>query len=402
MNHPTLQAQPQRDSRRSIIAMLAAPLLALAPTARAGAARPTLRVGPGRAIKTLAEASRLAPDGATVEVDAGSYRADVAVWSQRDLALRAVGGRVRLVAEGAAAEGKAIWVVRSAQMQVDGFDFEGAAVGGRNGAGIRFEAGRLRVRDCSFTGNEMGLLTNNDPNAVLEIEASEFAHNLRPDGHNHNLYVGGIARLSVRSSYFHHAHSGHLLKSRAAHNHIFYNRLTDEPGGTASYELEFANGGVACVVGNLIEQSAATENPHLVSFGAEGYPWPRNALFLVNNTLVDRRPAGGIFLRVRQGASVPVRAVNNLLVGSARLEDAGDGDYRANVHVGLDDLADAARADYRLRARSPALGQAVDPGDADGCTLAPSHEYQHPRRLRPLAARAAHPGALQGTAASRG
>ena len=35
--------------------------------------------------------------------------------------------------------------------------------------------------------NEMGLLTSNEPTAVLEVENSEFAYNQRPDGHNHNL-----------------------------------------------------------------------------------------------------------------------------------------------------------------------------------------------------------------------
>ena len=54
---------------------------------------------------------------------------------------------------------------------------------------------------------------------------------------------GPFAVLKVTGSYFHHAKSGHLLKSRAAKNLIFYNRLTDEIGGTASYELEFPNGG---------------------------------------------------------------------------------------------------------------------------------------------------------------
>ena len=384
--------------------MFAAPLLDIvhAGRAQAQAPRATLRVGPDRAVRTLAEAARLAPAGATLEVDAGTYRADVAVWSQQDLTLRAIGGRVRLVADGAAAEGKAIWVVRSPRMSVEGFDFEGAAVAGRNGAGIRLEAGRLQVRDCRFTGNEMGLLTSNDAGARLDIEASEFAHNRRPDGHNHNLYVGAIAHLSVRSSYLHHAHAGHLLKSRAAVNHIFYNRLTDEPGGTASYELEFANGGIACVVGNVIEQNAATENPHLVSFGAEGYPWPRNALYLVNNTLVDRLPAGGIFVRVKPGAAAPVRALNNLLVGNASFDVSAEGEDRANVRVDRSDLADPARGDYRLRAGSAARGQAIDPGTADGISLAATHEYLHPRRLRLLAGRAAHPGALQSVLASGG
>ena len=123
-------------------------------------------------------------------------------------------------------------------------------------------------------------------------------------------------------SYFHHANVGHLLKSRAAENHIFYNRLTDEIGGKASYELEFPNGGVAYVVGNVIQQSSTTENPNIISYGAEGNLWPANALYLVNNTLVDNRPQSGVFLSVRQGLGA-ITAVNNLLVGQGKLETAG-------------------------------------------------------------------------------
>ena len=41
-----------------------------------------IRVGAGSPIKSIAEAARRAVDGATIEVDAGEYRADVAVWSR--------------------------------------------------------------------------------------------------------------------------------------------------------------------------------------------------------------------------------------------------------------------------------------------------------------------------------
>jgi len=292
-------------------------------------ARQVIRVGPGKPIKKIAEAARVAKDGALIEVDAGEYFGDVAVWTQDRLTIRAVGGRVRLLAQGAAAEGKAIWVVRATNMRVEGFDFEDAMVPDRNGAGIRLEKGSLFVSNCRFMHNEMGLLTNNDPSTVLEIENSEFAFNQRPDGHNHNLYVGQIARLSVVGSYFHHARTGHLLKSRAALSHILRNRLIDGEGGTASYELEFPNGGVAFVVGNTIAQNLQTENSQLISFGAEGYKWPRNEIHLEGNTLINPLPQGGVFLRVAPSADI-IRAVNNRLIGKGTLESAGKGEYRNN------------------------------------------------------------------------
>jgi hypothetical protein len=358
---------------------------------------PVLRVGLARAVKTLAEASRVAVPGITIEVDAGEYVADVATWERDDVSIRSIGGRVRLLANGAAAEGKGIWVVRANRMRVEGFDFEGAAVPSRNGAGIRLENGSLHVKDCRFLRNEMGLLTNNDPATVLEVENSEFAYNQRPDGHNHNLYAGRIARLSVVGSYFHHARIGHLLKTRAAVKQIFYNRLTDEPGGTASYELEFPNGGVAHVVGNIIAQGPQTDNVHLISFGAEGYKWQRNAIYLAHNTLVNLLPRGGVFLRVAPEASA-VLALNNLLLGPGTLEAAGPGEYRNNLAALPEDFVLAASFDYRLAAGSRLKGRAVDAGSAAGESLRPLREYVHPRATRSLAGPAHNPGALQSTA----
>ena len=352
-----------------------------------------IRVGPGRAIKTIAESARLAMASTIIEVDSGVYVGDVALWQQDNVTVRAVGGRVRLLASGAAIEGKGIWVVRAKGMRVEGFDFEGAAVPSRNGAGIRLDTGTLHVKDCSFTHNEIGLLTNNDPDTVLEVEGSEFAYNMRPDGHNHNLYVGSIARLSVIGSYFHHAYIGHLLKSRAAVNTIFYNRLTDEAAGRASYELEFPNGGLAYVVGNQIQQGPLTENRTLISFGAEGYKSARNELYLVGNTLVDDYGGWGKWLAVKPAghgakdaitATVSVKAVNNLLSGSGPLDPGVPGDIRNNVNVGPDIFMQASKQDYRLRNPAHPPLTPVDPGMANGVDLRPKREYVHPRQTRAL------------------
>jgi hypothetical protein len=353
-----------------------------------------LRVGPMQAIRHIADAAAQARDGDTVEIDAGDYVADVAVWVRDQLTVRGVGGQVRLIAAGASAERKAIWVLRGGSMTVENIDFIGTRVPDRNGAGIRFEKGHLIIRNCRFEDNENGILTGGNKDSELEIEDSEFGNNGAGDGQSHNLYVGALRRLTVTGSYFHHARVGHLLKSRAAENFILYNRLTDEIGGRASYELEFPAGGVAYVIGNIIQQGSQTENPNLISFAAEGYVWPRNELYLVNNTLVDDRPSGGNFLRVKPGA-VRIKAVNNILVGEARLEAAGPGDYRNNRNVGWSEFVQASRQDYRLAAASGLRNAAVDPGEANGVGLAMKREYVHPRHSHPLEGGAHALGAVQ-------
>jgi len=192
----------------------------------------------------------------------------------------------------------------------------------------------------------------------------------------------------------HHGAFGHLVKSRARENRIFNNRITDESEGRASYELEFPNGGIAYVIGNIIEQSALTENPDIVSFGAEGYRWPRSELYLVNNTLVDDLPQGGMFVRVYPGAD-KVRLVNNLLLGNARFDVsrswASGGNMRAN-HV---DVPQADIGNYSLAKTSRLMRRAVDPGSANGVSLALTREYVHALSSRTLSGRASNPGALQ-------
>ena len=342
-----------------------------------GAARtavPLLQVGPARAVRTLAQAAKLAVDGQRVEVDAGDYRADVTAWERDGLQLRAVGGRVRILADGRAAEDKGAFVVRARGMRIEGFDFEGARSSGRNGAGIRLESGSLAVHDCRFIDNEMGLLTANDPTIELDISDSEFAHNQRLDGHNHNLYVGQIARLSIRGSYLHHALTGHLLKSRAAWNLVLANRLVDGDGGRASYELEFPNGGVAFVIGNIIEQSPTTENEQLISFGAEGWHWSDNRLYVTHNTLIDRRSPPGEFLHVAPGAH-EVRVLNNRLIGGARLQAGA----QALVAGNLRDAADSAD-------RQAAVAPPPPTATVDGISLVPTLAFRLPRGSSKLAA----------------
>lgn len=399
--------------RRLLWCAAAAAVGGTLPWRRAAAVAPAypggrvLVVGPhGERWRTLADAVHAAGDGDTIVLQPGDYRGDCAVVAQPRLAIVGLGSGAVFHADGRDAEGKAILVVRGVDVRIENCEFRGCKVPSRNGAGIRFESGRLAVRDCGFFDNEMGLLTSNDPLAQLAVESSEFARNHRPDGHNHNLYAGSIARLSVRGSHLHQATIGHLLKSRAAVNHIHYNQLVDGPAGSASYELEFPNGGTALVVGNVVAQGAASDNPIVVSYGAEGYrPDARHALLMVHNTLVDKMPKGGRFLRVMPAAAdaaapLFVRAVDNLLASSG---DAGDldagnpagGDYRHNARVDLADFADAEGDDYRLRAGTRLPLHAVDPGVYEGTPLQPTHEFAAPRGTVPLAAAPAWPGALQ-------
>jgi len=342
---------------------------------RQGAHPAVLHVGANRELKRPSAAAQIAVDGDIIEIDAGIYAGDVAVWRQHRLKIRGFGGRALLRADGADAEGKAIWVVKGNDTTIEKVEFSGAKVSDGNGAGIRLEGAGLTVRDCYFHDNENGILAAANQASDIVVEHSEFARNGSGDGYTHNLYIGYTRSFTLRFSYVHHAVVGHNVKSRALKNYIMYNRIMDENDGRSSYAIDFPNGGLAFVIGNAIQQGPATENPTIVSYGAEGLQRPLNELYFVNNTVVNDRPNGARFLFVKTGT--PLAAiVNNVFAGRGDVL-SGPGELRNNVAVAKTEFVDAAGFDYRPRAGAAAIGRGVDPGSAHGFELRPTAEYAH-------------------------
>jgi len=349
--------------------------------AREGVQPTVLHVGAKRELRRPSAAAQIARDGDVIEIDAGIYDGDAAVWRQHRLTIRGVGGRAHLRADGAQAEGKAIWVVKGNDATIEGVEFSGAKVPDHNGAGIRFEGAGLTVRDCYFHDNENGILTSANPASDIVVEHSEFARNGFGDGYTHNLYIGNVRSFTLRFSYLHHALVGHNVKSRALRNHIMYNRIMDEKGGTSSYDIDLPNGGLSFVIGNLIQQGPETEDSTIVTYGAEGLQHPINELYFVNNTVVNDRPAGGRFLVVKPGTGT-VRIVNNVFSGRGDVL-TGPGELRNNMVAARTDFVDPAAFDYRLKAGAAAIGRGIDPGSAHGFELRPTAEYAHEAGKRP-------------------
>ena len=356
----------------------------------------TLTVAPGQ---SLPEALRQAADGDVIEILAGVHHGQVGVIDQRQLTLRGVGGRPVLAAAGRDAEGKAILVVRNGDVHIENIEFRGARVPDGNGAGIRFEAGRLHVLRCAFIDNQNGILTGNVATAELTVQDSEFADAPASSSLPHLLYVGRIARLTLSGSHFNGGRQGHLVKSRARENHVLYNRLDDRPDGQASYELEFPNGGMAWVVGNVIAQGSAASNPTLLAFGAEGSDGRPHGLYLAHNTFINESWKPALFVRVHEkalGAAVLQRVVNNLFVGLGFADVDWGGGTSGNFFVPSAALQDSLAAEPRLPADAWLRGRAQAAGSAMGVSLEPLAEVSAPvgtRRLAPRSSWAA--GAFQ-------
>lgn len=364
------------------------------------APRPTtMFVGSQEKITTITEAAKRARDGEVIEIRPGDYRGQPAVWTQDNLLIRGGKARPVMMADGKSAEDKAIWVVKGGSVRIENIEFRGARVASGNGAGIRFERGQLAVHRCFFSDNEMGILTANLPEMTLAVSDSEFTAAPRHEGPLHHLlYVGNIGRLVLTGSRFEQGYLGHLVKSRARENDVRYNLLVDGADGRASYELEFPNGGVAYVVGNVIGQSAGTENPALVSYGAEGPHWPDNALFLAHNTLLNDAHAGS-FLKVwaeKFPGGVETWVINNLTVGQGDLFPPAQGRFEGNQPAARRDLLHHSGLPLRLNSASPLRGTVRIPGHARGVDLLPAAEFSFPagsRSIRPGTSLA--PGALQ-------
>lgn len=350
------------------------PAVAIAVLFAASVEAATYRVGPDRKFKRPSEVSGLVKDGDVVEIDAGEYRRDTTVWRQNNLTLIGVGGRAHLIADGADAEGKAIWVIKGRNTTVENIEFSGASVPDKNGAGIRQEGANLRIINCYFHHNENGILAGGNKDSEILIRNSEFAHNGSGDGQTHNIYIGNIAKLTVSKSYIHHARIGHQVKSRARKTVIEYNRIMDEETGNSSYIIDIPNGGVAVIVGNLLQQGPMTDNWAMISYGAEGVGNRPGTLYLVNNTLVNDR-GSGIFVDVSR-AGEPARIINNIYVGNGKFVQ-GRAESAANLGNKKMRLLDIGNFDYRLTAESPAIDAGIPVGEMDGMTLTPVAQYRH-------------------------
>lgn len=307
------------------------PVRAPLPPGTAGVPRPPLpepvetagrflHVGPSAEYATPSAAAAVARDGDTIEIASGDYRGDVAVWNASRLRIIGAEPRPHIRAEGRNAQGKAIWVIRGDDTTIENVDMSGARVPDRNGAAIRAEGRNLYLRNVYLHDNENGLLSGADPASNITIEHCEFARNGGGDGQTHNVYVGAIAKLTVRRSYLHHAVVGHNLKSRAAISILTDNRLADESDGRASYEADFPNGGRVVLAFNIFQKGPSAENDALVSYGAEGLKGAGGEFVAKGNTFVSRRPAGARFIFLAPGTR-NININGNIFAGPGTLPD---------------------------------------------------------------------------------
>lgn len=352
------------DQRRKILIGGALSAIVVgSPTRSIAQSGTVLRVGPTQTYKTVADASRVARDGDTVEIDAGIYAGDVAYWGQHNLRIRSSGGIVQMVANGASYGGKGIWVIGGNNVSVDGIQFVGAKVPDMNGAGIRHEGSGLTVMNCRFTECENGILAGDKAGSEVLVERCYFERCGFGDGRSHGLYYGAHARLTVRYCVFRDTKVGHHIKSRALQTVVEYCSLADlTRGSSSSYCVDASNGGDLILLGNLIEEGAGSENSGTVAFGMEGMR-AASKLTMIHNTFVNDRASVGVVLRIQNNPNLSALTVlNNVVTGAPSTWLNVDALTPAsklvenNYTVPRTSFADSVNLDYRFRSNLAPTG----------------------------------------------
>jgi hypothetical protein len=358
-------------------------LMAFAGVTSASAA--TLSVGPGKTYAKPCAAIAVAQDGDVIEITGNTtYSGDVCSINRNNLTIRGVNGRPKIDAAGKNAADKGIWVVNGNNLTVDNVEMYGAKVMDGNGAAFRLQGTNFTLRNAFIHDNEDGILANANTNSDVLIEYSEFAHNGRGDGQTHNLYIGHVKSLTFRYSYSHDANVGHNLKSRADTNMIAYSRFSStapgETGSTASgqpsYEIDLPNAGTSYLIGNIIEQPAANQNPAIVAYGEEGATNAGSDLYVINNTFLNDY-GDGTFLFISGKVPTPALIQNNIFGGIGTLTTQASAVQKTNYRSVAPGFVDRAHWDLHPTASALVINAATDPGkSAKGVSLLPVAQYK--------------------------
>ncbi len=250
------------------------------------------------------------------------------------LTLKGVGGRPVIDLSGTdhPASYKGIYLITSDGVTIENMELTGAHVSddnGANGAGIRHQGSNLTVRNCYIHDNQDGILGD----GAITVEYTELYNNgmgngcdIPNAGCTHNIYMSNSApSVLFQYNYSHHIATdtpdkGHLFKSRAPVSYVLYNRFSGEDGFD-SYELDFPSGGVAIVVGNIIEKGPMAGNGVSVSWGEENMLNPDGGVFIANITFVSDFGGSVTFIKLAAGGALT--AHDNIFVGTGTPSSTG-------------------------------------------------------------------------------
>ncbi|MGH9616201.1 MAG: hypothetical protein ACRD28_05605, partial [Acidobacteriaceae bacterium] len=257
------------------------------------------------------------------------------------------------------------------------------------------------------------------PHPYITLLYDEIAYNGNDSGRTHNIYIGFDNNhqlvFNMKYSWSHDAYVGHVLKTRAPYNNIYYNMIGDALGNS-SYILDFPLGGTTYIVGNVFYKARSKNKlgnsawmfwrdiydnePFYPVYGK-----PHEDLHFINNTVVlDPATTDPSFVVTacensdfttcpppRNGPVLSTNEVveNNIFIGPMRKATnqktamVSHNLIEANTPANLAALfVDPAHHNYHLVSGSPAIGRGIYPptnntGAADPKALA-RDEYVQP------------------------
>jgi len=126
----------------------------------------------------------------------------------------------------------------------------------------------------------------------------------------------------------------------------------------------------------------------VIAYGMEGIKHSRNALCVVNNTMLyEHRHTNAFFVRVENGPADLVPIIrNNLCVGKVPLANSLKALSEGNLLFAAANearLVNPLKYDFHLTDASPCIGKGVTAGRYGDFDLTPVRQYVHPARSEP-------------------
>ena len=263
-------------------------------------------MGVGQTYGTLSDAVAAAQAGDTISIAPGTYvdqTADITVplsiigngapGSIIFTASPDIGGGYTKLANDKG------FLIIDASATIDNLTFQNATADplSANGAGIRYQAGDLTVRNSRFINNQDGILATPGVAGTGSILVSNsaflgngVAEGLPGAGFAHAIYATQVALLNVSGSRFDGTLQGHDIKSRALDTIITDNLLNDGVTGDSSYAIDLPNGGDATITGNTINQGDNSPNWTMIAYAAEDLAYDSNTAMISGNVFNNTLP----------------------------------------------------------------------------------------------------------------
>ncbi len=295
----------------------------------------TWHVGATQTYTAMSQVKPLVQNNDTVLIDSGVYLNDPVKWDKKNLYFKGLGITKPIMRwnAGDIPNGKGIWVFElvglSDNPKIENIVFDGARVSdgnGGNGAGIRFQAKDITIKNCVFVNCQNGILEGNGSvnNSNVIITDTEFDNNgyevignATHSGYEHHLYISAAAdTFFLQNCYLHNPRGeANSVKTRAQRSFILYNKISEETG-QGSWEINIAQGGLSIIMGNVIVQG-----PNSINHGMVSYDAATNAIqdfYFINNTVINKYVGNNKYFNISPTTGINTfKVYNNLFASNA-------------------------------------------------------------------------------------